>query len=125
MMPTFSIASASRSALKSAPTAGSAIRAGSAIEETMVRSSPSATWSAAKCFARSISSTMSMVSSNGELKRLSDGASPYPAIQSAYASAVMPSGTSALTAVKPIAAKSANASSNTAFDLSTLPSRAQ
>ena len=57
MMPQFSMASASRSALKSAPTAGSAIRAGTAIEEIMVRSSPSATWSAAKRFARSISSS--------------------------------------------------------------------
>ena len=56
---------------------------------------------------------MSTVSSNGELNRLSDGASPYPAIQSAYSAGVMPSGTSALTAVKPIAWKSRNASSNT------------
>ncbi len=47
-----------------------------AMDETMVRSSPRATWSAAKRLARSISSTMSIVSSKGELNRLSEGASP-------------------------------------------------
>jgi hypothetical protein len=75
-MPQFSMASANRSLSKSAPTAGSAILAGIAIEEIIVRSRPNATWTSAKRFARSISSTMSMVSSNGELNRLTDADSP-------------------------------------------------
>ena len=40
----------------------------------------------------------SIVSSNGELNRLSDGDNPKPPIQRAYSSADIPSGTSALTA---------------------------
>ena len=72
------------------------------MEEIIVRSRPSATWSAANRFARSTSCAMSTVSSNGELNRLSDADRPYPAIQSRYSAALMPSGTSALTAVNPI-----------------------
>jgi hypothetical protein len=82
------------------------------MEEIIVRSSPSSTWVAANCLARSTSCPKSTVSSNGELNRLSDGDRPYPAIQSAYSDALMPSGTSALTAVNPMSWKSRNASSN-------------
>jgi hypothetical protein len=57
------------------------MRAGTAMEEIIVRSRPSAVWSAAKRLARSISSAMSIVSSNGELKRLRDGRRPKPSIQ--------------------------------------------
>ncbi|CAA9338195.1 MAG: hypothetical protein AVDCRST_MAG61-3326 [uncultured Friedmanniella sp.] len=76
MIPQFSMARASRSRLKSAPTAGRSSRAGMAVDETMVRSSPSCTWVAAKRLARSTSSLMSTVSSNGELNRLRAGVRP-------------------------------------------------
>ena len=62
---------------------------------------------AANALARSTSSEMSTVSSNAELNRLTEGASPHDLSQSRYSSGVIPSGMSALTAVKPIAAKSA------------------
>jgi hypothetical protein len=52
------------------------------MEEIIVRSRPSATWVAANRLAFSTSAARSTVSSNGELNRLSDGDSPYPAIQS-------------------------------------------
>ena len=65
----------------------------------MVRSIPRDAWSSANRLARSSSSAASTVSSNGELKRLSAGARPYPPIHSRYSAADMPSGMSALTAV--------------------------
>ena len=66
----------SRPSSKSAPTAGRAIRAGTAIEDTIVRSIPRDAWSSANRLTDSSSSVASTVSSNAELKRLSAGARP-------------------------------------------------
>jgi hypothetical protein len=75
------------------------MRALISIDETIARSSPSVACAAANTRARSSSAPMSIVSSSGELNRLTDGLNPYEPIQSRYSDADMPSGMSAFTAL--------------------------